>query len=206
MSTNRPLPLRFYMITGNLRWQTKHIGIASWKCWGQSSKSHLGPLIVLTSLESCSSMKSNWSINSCSEILHSFKKDTDQVQCHKVVSSNMVVVCVRGLRNQLHELIQTYICKLVSSLQASREKRLECYEFMDCFRSVTDHDPCFEWCEMNLEEQDEVKALIPQQMLKSLVPEQDYSNVPPPKQSKLMRFMKPHMLSSPIRTASEVDE
>ena len=145
-------------------------------------------------------------INELCEILQPFEEATDQVQGNKVVTSSLVIVCVRGLRDQLHELRQTYNCKLVSSLQASLEKRLGCYELMDCLRIATALDPRFklDWCEV--EEQDEVKALITQQMPKSLVPEQDCSNAPPAKRSKLMSFMKPRAMSSPVKTTSELDE
>ena len=145
-------------------------------------------------------------ISELCEILQPFEEATDQVQGDKVVTSSLVIVCVRGLRDQLHELRQTYNCKLVSSLQASLEKRLQCYELMDCLRIATTLDPRFklDWCEG--EEQDAVKALITQQMPKSLIPEQDCSNTPPAKRSKLMSFMKPRAMASPVKTTSELDD
>ena len=144
-------------------------------------------------------------ISELCEILQPFEEATDQVQGDKVVTSSLVIVCFCGLRDQLHELRQTYNCKLVSSLQASLEKRPQCYELMDCYITTALY-PRFklDWCEVD--EQDAVKALITQQMPKSLVPEQDCSNTPPAKWSKLMSFMKPRAMPSPVKTISELDD
>ena len=102
MSANRPLPLRFYRSTGSLRWQTKHVGTASSKCWDQSSSSHLRPLIVLTSPESCHSTNWKWSIN----CLKSFSFSRKPLIRFKMTRWSLPAwwLCVCGLWDQLHEL------------------------------------------------------------------------------------------------------
>ncbi len=89
------------------------------------------------------------------EILLPFEEATDEVQGDNIVTSSKVIICVRGLRQELATLSETYNCKLVKALQDSLETRLGRYENMPSFRLAAVLDPRYklDWC-ANSEEQE----------------------------------------------------
>ena len=79
-------------------------------------------------------------ISELCDILQPFEEATDNVQGDRIVTSSMVIVCVRGLRAELQSLRETYSSKMIATLQASLETRLSKYERMDRFKIATTLD------------------------------------------------------------------
>ena len=94
------------------------------------------------------------------DILQPFEEATDNVQGDRIVTSSMVIVCVRGLRAELQSLRETYSSKMIATLQASLETRLSKYEHMDIFMIATTLGPRFRlrWCDEG--EAAQVKVLL----------------------------------------------
>ena len=97
------------------------------------------------------------------EVLLPFEEATDAVQGELVVTSSMVLICIRGLRAELQRLREIYSSKLITALQASIEKRLAPYEGMDDFKLATMLDPRFklDWCQ-----NDESRDLLTSQVVR----------------------------------------
>ena len=126
------------------------------------------------------------------EVLLPFEEATDAVQGELVVTSSMVLICIRGLRAEMQRLREIYSSKLITALQASIEKRLAPYEGMDDFKLATMLDPRFklDWCQND--ESRDVRDLLTSQMLR-LSPttpvENNAPTIPEPKRSRLINFM-----------------
>ena len=71
------------------------------------------------------------------DILTPLETATDTVQGDRIVTSSLAIVCIRGLRAELNRLQEVYNCKLVTSLQASLERRLVPYEDISSPQSWT---------------------------------------------------------------------
>ena len=145
-------------------------------------------------------------ISELCEILQPFEEATDHVQGESVVTSSMVVICIRGLREVLKSLRETYNSKMVATLQASLEKQLSPYEEMDCMRLAATLDPRFKgnWCDDD--ELEVVKELIRTECAETLalgtrVPSTSTMssevNPPPAKRSRLLTFLKDRSSTPP---------
>ncbi|MGH0147837.1 UNVERIFIED_CONTAM: hypothetical protein FKN15_073738 [Acipenser sinensis] len=125
------------------------------------------------------------------DILQPFEDTIDSVQGDKVITSSMVIICVRVLRHRLQSLGHTYDWKLVATLQAAVEKRLAPYESIENFRLATNLDPRFklDWC--TKEEVIGVRDLLSSKASAiSPTPSSESSSPSPPaKRLKLTDFM-----------------
>ncbi|KAK3893233.1 hypothetical protein Pcinc_002919 [Petrolisthes cinctipes] len=85
------------------------------------------------------------------EILEPFEYVTIQIQGQNIVTSSLVVNCVRGLRSAFASLGEVYKSKLVSILQASIETRLTKFESTEEFQLAATSDPRYklDWCHDN---------------------------------------------------------
>lgn len=99
------------------------------------------------------------------EILTPFETATQCIQGDKVITSSMVVPCVRVLKSTMENLCQKYTSKFVSTLKASVHKRLSKYEEYDAFLLASALDPRFKlkWCTTSTE-YDNVKAKLIQKL------------------------------------------
>ena len=50
------------------------------------------------------------------EILLPSEEATDKVQGNNIVTASMVLICVRGLRQEFSTLCETYNCRLITAL------------------------------------------------------------------------------------------
>ena len=132
------------------------------------------------------------------EILTPLETATDMVQGDRVVTSSLVIVCIRGLRAQLQRLHEVYSSKLVTSLQSSLERRLAPYEEMELFQLATTLDPRFklDWCDER--QGTEVKRLLtrlvtPQTSAQTSAAagasSTDATDSPPTKRCRLLSFL-----------------
>ena len=141
------------------------------------------------------------------EVLLPFEEATDAVQGELVVTSSMVLICIRGLRAELQRLREIYSSKLITALQASIEKRLAPYEGMDDFKLATMLDPRFklDWCQND--ESRDVRDLLTSQVLR-LSPttpvENNAPTIPEPKRSRLMNFMANRAQPSAIQIKDNI--
>ena len=82
------------------------------------------------------------------EILTPFETATHCIQGDRVVTSSMVVPCVRVLKKTLQSLSQKFSSWFVTQLYSFLDKRLTCYEESDTFLTAAALDPRFKlkWC------------------------------------------------------------
>jgi hypothetical protein len=123
------------------------------------------------------------------EVLLPFEEATDAIQGELIVTSGMVLVCVRGLRAEMQRLRDIYSSRLVTTLQDSIEKRLAPYEVMDDYKLATTLDPRFklDWCQHD--ESRDVRELLISQVVRLSPTTQTEDNAPIHKRSRLMKFM-----------------
>nr|XP_023696959.1 zinc finger BED domain-containing protein 1-like isoform X2 [Paramormyrops kingsleyae] len=81
-------------------------------------------------------------------VLEPFEEVTDRCQAEKVVTSSLVIPCVRGLRYAVKNMKMTGNNNLVSILQSLVEKHLAKFEEIQCFQMASILDPRFklDWC------------------------------------------------------------
>ncbi|XP_048867866.1 zinc finger BED domain-containing protein 4-like isoform X8 [Brienomyrus brachyistius] len=81
-------------------------------------------------------------------VLEPFGEVTDRCQAEKVVTSSLVIPCVRGLRHAVKNMKMTGNNNLVSILQSLVEKHLAKFEDIQCFQMASTLDPRFklDWC------------------------------------------------------------
>ncbi|XP_048867865.1 E3 SUMO-protein ligase ZBED1-like isoform X7 [Brienomyrus brachyistius] len=81
-------------------------------------------------------------------VLEPFEEVTDRCQADKVVTSSLVIPCVRGLRHAVRNMKMTGNNNLVSILQSLVEKHLAKFEEIQCFQMASILDPRFklDWC------------------------------------------------------------
>ena len=94
------------------------------------------------------------------QILTPFETATHCIQEDKVVTSSMVVPCVRVLKSTIDNLNRKYTSRFVANLKASVYKRLLKYEEIDAFLLASALDPRFKlkWCTPS--EYNELKASL----------------------------------------------
>ena len=82
------------------------------------------------------------------EILTPFETATQCVQGDQVVTSSMIIPCVRVLKSTMETLSHKYTSRFVASLKTSVNKILTRYEDIDEFVLATTLDPRFKlkWC------------------------------------------------------------
>lgn len=144
------------------------------------------------------------------DILEPFEYVTNQVQGQNMVTSSLVINCIRGLRAALASLHEVHKCKLVSSLQSSIETRLNKFESMEAFQLAATLDPRYklDWCHDD-EVQDirdlltrkynvarSVAASSTSRMDTSLVPEES----PPMKRNKFFALVNRSSTPRPSET------
>ena len=166
------------------------------------------PEDILQKLD-CTSKLSSYEmklIGKLCEILQPFEEVTDRVQGQAIVTSSLVIACVRGLRHTLTELRKTYNNKLVMTLQASLEKCLLKYEEMPYLKLAAVLDPRFkmDWCT-----EDEV-AVVHALLRSTVTPAPPHtttrSDEPPTKCSKLFTFMSDRSVQMPPVTISPTND
>nr|XP_023696970.1 zinc finger BED domain-containing protein 1-like [Paramormyrops kingsleyae] len=81
-------------------------------------------------------------------VLEPFEEVTDRCQAEKVVTSGLVIPCVRALRHAVRNMKMTGSNNLVSILQKAVDKHLAKFEEMQCFQMASTLDPRFklDWC------------------------------------------------------------
>ncbi len=124
------------------------------------------------------------------EILTPFETATRCVQGDQVVTSSMIIPCVRVLKSTMETLSQKYASRFVASLKASVNKRLTKYEDIDDFVLATTLDPRFKlkWC-TPLEYDDFKQKLLSKANLNTDTnPDDSQSN--PSEQSELLPLSK----------------
>ena len=134
-------------------------------------------------------------ISELCDILQPFGEIMDRIRGEAVVTSSLVVTCVRGLRHTLCSLHDTYNCKLVSALQTSVETRLMKYKHMKNFKLVAVLKPCFklDWC--TEEEVPAITAMLTSTASSRQEPQpsaRSAEDPPPTKRSKLFTLMADH--------------
>lgn len=77
------------------------------------------------------------------EILTPFETATHCIQGNKVVTSSMVVPCVRVLKSKIDFLNHKYVSRFVATLKASINHRLSKYQNIDAFLMASALDPRF---------------------------------------------------------------
>lgn len=77
------------------------------------------------------------------EILTPFETATHCIQGNKVVTSSMVVPCVRVLKSKIDFLNHKYASRFVATLKASINDRLSKYQNIDAFLMASALDPRF---------------------------------------------------------------
>ena len=94
------------------------------------------------------------------QILTPFETATHCIQGDKVVTSSMVVPCVRVLKSTIENLGRKYTSRFVANLKASVYKRLSKYEEIDAFLLASALEPRFKlkWCTPS--EYNELKASL----------------------------------------------
>ena len=87
-------------------------------------------------------------ISEITAVLTPFELATIQSQTQKLVTSSLVIPCIRGLRSELKELSKTYKSKMVTTLISSIERRLVKYEEQEFFQLAAALDPRWklDWC------------------------------------------------------------
>ena len=94
------------------------------------------------------------------EILIPFETATHCMQGNNIVTSSLVVPCVRVLKSTLEELHHKYSSKFVATLKKSVGTRLSQYEKSETFLIASALDPRFKlkWCSAS--EHNSIKALL----------------------------------------------
>ena len=95
------------------------------------------------------------------EILTPFQEATDFVQGGNVITSSLVIPCIRGLRKSLESLSVTYNSRMLLALVKSVDNRMAKYESRQLFILASTLDPRFKlrWCSGDDEEQ-KVKTIL----------------------------------------------
>ncbi|KAG7175370.1 hypothetical protein Hamer_G001441 [Homarus americanus] len=117
-----------------------------------------------------------------------------------MVTSSLVVNCVRGLRAALASLHEVYKSKLVSVLQSSTETRLN--KSMEAFQLAATLDPRYklDWCH-DYEVQDIRDLLtVKYNMARSVDPTRDTSPAEPPPMKRNKFFALANRSSTPRPT------
>ncbi len=85
------------------------------------------------------------------EILTPFETATHCIQGDKVITSSMIVPCIRVLKSTVEDLSHKYTSRFVTTLKSSINKRLSMYEDIDEFLLASALDPRFKlkWCSSN---------------------------------------------------------
>jgi len=133
-------------------------------------------------------------LNELCSILQPFADVTNQIQGDQVITSSLVIVCIRSLRAQLSALKEQFNCQLVSTLQTSLEKRLSKYESMSHFQLAAILDPRFklDWCDDHELQQNQLLLTTTWTDASSSSPATcatSSSDPPPAKRSKMFSFM-----------------
>ena len=135
-------------------------------------------------------------IGEITDILQPFEEATDRVQGQNVVTSSLVQLCIKGLRQELVQLRTVYNCPMVATLQGSLDRRLSHYEEMDSLKLATALDPRFklDWCS-DADQVQQIRDLVQQEILEltplaETPPVTDSTDPPPAKRSRLISFMK----------------
>ena len=147
------------------------------------------------------------------EILTPFEMATQCVQGEKVVTSSMIIPCVRVLKTKMKTLHQKYNTRFVGALSASVDKRLSRYEDSQTFMIASALDPRFKlkWCttaEYGTLKGDlisKIKSVYPSSDQTQAVQSSsldDIPSIPPKKKSKLSFFDD---LMSNVTTADSDD-
>lgn len=131
------------------------------------------------------------------DILAPFEEVTDMIQGDKVVTSSVVIPCIRGLKMQMADINMNSRVngKLVTALKQSLERRLSVYEEKSLYKMAAALDPRFKlaWCkEGEVADQraaftKEAASMTPASTI--FTPSESASRSPPKKQRKLFSFM-----------------
>ena len=73
-------------------------------------------------------------IREVTDILSPFESATTQCEGQNIVTSSLVIPCVRGLRAEMEELSSTYKSKMVATLRSSIDRRLTKFEQTENFQ------------------------------------------------------------------------
>ncbi|KAI2659489.1 Zinc finger BED domain-containing protein 4 [Labeo rohita] len=137
------------------------------------------------------------------EVLEPFEEATDRCQAEKIVTSSLIIPCVRGLRHAIKNMKMTGNKKFVSTLQSSLESRLTKFEEMECFQVAATLNPRFklDWCIG--EEQVIIKNLL-NAKVESASPKGNATmngSTQPKKRPKLFSYMESQSSAMPADTA-----
>ena len=93
------------------------------------------------------------------EILTPFETATQCIQGDKIVTSSMIVPCIRVLKASMAKLSNKFLTWLVSALKTSVDDRLSLYEEREAFLFASALDPRFKlkWCSSS-DEYSSIKA------------------------------------------------
>ncbi|XP_042213373.1 zinc finger BED domain-containing protein 4-like isoform X2 [Homarus americanus] len=144
------------------------------------------------------------------DILEPFEYVTNQIRGQNMVTSSLVVNCVRGLRAALASLHEVYKSKLVSVLQSSTETRLNKFESMEAFQLAATLDPRYklDWCHDYDNEVQDIRDLLTVKyiMACSFDPTTtDTSPAEPPPMKRNKFFALVNRSSTPRPTPSETE-
>ncbi|XP_048867860.1 E3 SUMO-protein ligase ZBED1-like isoform X2 [Brienomyrus brachyistius] len=138
-------------------------------------------------------------------VLEPFEEVTDRCQADKVVTSSLVIPCVRALRHAVRNMKMTGNKNLMSILQKAVDKHLAKFEDMQSFQMASTLDPRFklDWCIG--EEVNTMKYLL-MGKVECLSPKlsagyNDYSGQPK-KRPKLFSYMESQSGPSAVAKAS----
>lgn len=143
-------------------------------------------------------------------ILAPFEEATNSVQGQNIVTSSMVVPCVRGLKLHLRDMTSRYNNKLVETLRASVDKRLTVFEEREAFVIASCLDPRFklDWCATPEECSSQRRNLLFTALadVSTRIVANDAEDVPqepPRKRSKLFSFMDSRVQAvTPVNNSS----
>ena len=129
-------------------------------------------------------------IKEVTDILSPFEMVTEKCQAQNEVTAGLIILCVRGLKEEMKEMQDTFKSKMVSTLLASLEKRLKKYEEMPSLQIASALDPRFklQWC--SSEEARELKAML--ELKLAAVNQQETTDaivVQSKRKSKIFKFM-----------------
>ena len=126
----------------------------------------------------------------CTFVLSPFDMVTEKCQAQNEVTAGLIIPCVRGLKEEMKEMQDTFKSKMVSTLLASLEKTMKKYEEMPSLQIASALDPRFklQWC--SSEEARELKEML--ELKLAAVNQQETTNaivVQQKQKSKIFKFM-----------------